>query len=71
MGSRKTDPATVGSEGTFHASTALPLRLGRWSLTPNASFTAIDFENGTPGDTDWYLYDANEFNWGLALMFHF
>ena len=65
------DAGFGGSEGTYHVSTALPWRLGRWSLTPNASFTALDFENGTQGDTDWYLYDANEFNWGLALMFHF
>lgn len=66
------DAGFGGSEGTYRARTAVTWRLARhWSLSPNASFMAIDFENGTKGDTDWYLYDSNEFSWGLSLMFHF
>ncbi len=50
------------------ASTAYGVRTGvSWTpwkyltLTPNAFFSTIDVETGTPGDADWYLYDANEF----------
>ncbi len=40
------------------------------TLTPNVFFSAVDVENGAPGDADWYLYDANEFGWGLSFMIH-
>lgn len=66
------DAGFGGSEGTYRASTALPWRFARhWSLSPNFSFMAIEYENGTRGDSDWYLYDSNEFSWGLAVMVHF
>lgn len=61
-----------GSNGTFSVATAVSWRPWKYlSLSPNAFFMAIDFENGEPGDTDWYLYDANEFGWGLSFLIHF
>ena len=40
------------------------------TVTPNVFFSAVDLENGAPGDDDWYLYDANESGWGLSFMIH-
>lgn len=61
-----------GSEGTYSASTGLAWRARPWiSLGPNLSFMASDVELGTRGDADWYLYDANDFMWGLNVLFHF
>jgi len=67
----RADVGFGGSDGTFSVATALAWTPLSWlTLSPNAFFKAIDFENGEEGDADWYLYDANEFGWGLAFMIH-
>ena len=67
----RADVGFGGSNGTFAVATALTWTPLRWlTLSPNAFLKAIDFENGEEGDTDWYLYDTNEFGWGLAFMIH-
>ena len=61
-----------GSNSTLAGATALTWTPLRWlTLSPNAFFKAIDFENGDQGDPDWYLYDMSEFGGGLSFMIHF
>ena len=65
------DAGFGGSNGTFNFTTAISWRFWKYmSIGPNFSFMAIDFENGEIGDSDWYLYDANEFGWGASFMIH-
>ena len=66
------DAGFGGSNGTYKVSTALAWRAWRrLSLSPNMSFTSEDYENGTKGDVDWYLYDAETITFGLNAMFTF
>jgi hypothetical protein len=61
-----------GSEGTYKAATALTWKpAAHWAISPNASFTKTDFENGTRGDSDWYLYDSDDIAFGLTVMYLF
>lgn len=65
------DAGFGGSNGTYNFTTAISWRFWKYmSIGPNFSFMAIDYENGEIGDSDWYLYDANEFGWGLGFAFH-
>lgn len=65
------DAGFGGSNGTFNFTTAISWRFWKYmSIGPNFSFMAIDFENGEIGDSDWYLYDANEFGWGASFLIH-
>jgi len=65
------DAGFGGSNGTYSIATSVSWRFWQYmSLIPNASFMAIDYENGEIGDSDWYLYDANEFGWGLSFLIH-
>lgn len=65
------DAGFGGSNGTFKFATGISWRFWKYmSIGPTFSFMAIDFENGEIGDSDWYLYDANEFGWGASFMFH-
>jgi hypothetical protein len=60
-----------GSEGTFGAQTGISRQfLTHWSATLYGNYTAIDFENGSKGDTDWYLYDVDEYGLGLSILFN-
>lgn len=66
------DAGFGGSDGTYRASTGLSWRAASWvSVGPKLSFMATDVELGSRGDADWYLYDANDFFWGLSVLFHF
>jgi hypothetical protein len=70
--STRGDAGFGGSNGSFSASSGVSWRVLRHlSFGPQVSFLSADFENGTKGDTDWYLYDANEFSWGVSVLFHF
>lgn len=61
-----------GSEGTYKVATALSWKpASHWVISPNASFTTTEFENGTRGDSDWYLYDSDDSTVGLAVMYLF
>lgn len=66
------DAGFGGSNGTYKVSTALAWQAWtRVSLSPNVSFMSEDFENGTKGDVDWYLWDAEAITFGLVAMFTF
>ena len=61
-----------GSEGTYFASTGISWRFHKnWSVGVTGKYVAIDFENGSKGDSDWYLYDADESSVGINVLFIF
>lgn len=60
-----------GSEGTYTANTGVTWRFFRgWSATLFYNFCAVDYEDGSPGDEDWYLYDVDETTVGLNILFN-
>jgi hypothetical protein len=60
-----------GSEGTYAAKTGITWRfLKHWSAGLYGQYTAIEFENGSKGDDDWYLYDTNEYGIGINVLFN-
>ncbi len=61
-----------GSEGTLHFNTALQWRVAKsWNLTFSGDYRAVDFENASEGASDWYLYDVDEFGFGLGFAYIF
>ena len=61
-----------GSEGIYSFNTGLSWRIWEiFSIGPTFSYSAIEVKNGKSGDTDFYIYDANEFGFGLSFLFHF
>lgn len=68
------DAGFGGSEGTYHAKTALNWHVGAsrsWLLSLYVDYKAVEFENGSPGDPDWYLYDVDEFGPGFGIAYVF
>ena len=67
------DAGFGGSEGSFSFKTGLSWKaLKHLSISPNFKFAAIEFVNGEKGvDSDWYLYDANEFGAGIGILYSF
>lgn len=60
-----------GSEGTYFASTGVTWRfLKHWSLGLTGRYAAVEFENGSEGDSDWYLYDVDESALALNILFN-
>ena len=61
-----------GSEGTYLVQTGVTWRFYKgWSATLYGAYKAVDFENGNKGDSDWYLYDVDEFGPGLNILYNF
>lgn len=61
-----------GSDGTYIASTGLTWMFYKgWSGTLYYKHTAVDFESGSKGDTDWYMYDVDEFGPGIQILYNF
>lgn len=59
-----------GSEGTTHFNTALHWQVAkRFDLGFSADYRAIEFENASEGAPGWYLYDVDEFGFGLSFAF--
>ena len=60
-----------GSEGTYFVSTGLTWQFHKnWSTGIVAKYMAIEYENGSKGDRNWYLYDADESSIGLNVLFN-
>lgn len=60
------------SDGTYHFNTGVNWMFAdSWSADFYVDYVQHDFENGSPGDTDWYLYDAAEYGLGVNIMYHF
>ncbi len=61
-----------GSEGTYVAATGVEWRFHKnWSTGVTGKYMAIDFENASKGDSDWYRYDADESSVGINVLFIF
>lgn len=67
----KADAGFGGSEGTYLASTGVTWRFyGNWSSTLFGSYKAVDYENDSKGDADWYLWDVDETTLGLTILYN-
>lgn len=59
------------TEGGSLVNTGVTWRfVDRWTATVFVQNQALELVNGAPGDTDFYLYDADEFGWGLTFLHH-
>lgn len=62
----------VGSEGRRFFNTGVTWILTEnWSTRLYASATQYDYEEGSEGDDDWYMYDATESGFGLGVAYMF
>jgi hypothetical protein len=62
----------LDSEGTYSANTGVTWRFyNHWSGTLYGKYTAVNFENDSIGDPDWYLYDVDESGVGLTVLYNF
>jgi len=60
-----------GSEGTYMGQTGVTwIFYKNWSTTLFGKYTAVDYENDTKGNTNWYLYDVDEFGLGLTFAYN-
>jgi hypothetical protein len=60
-----------GSEGTYFASTGVTWRfLKHWSAGLTGRYAAVEFENASEGNSDWYLYDADESALSLNILYN-
>jgi hypothetical protein len=65
------DAGFGGSEGTYTVNTGLTWRFAEhWSTTLYGQYAAIEFENASKGDSDWYLYDTDEFGVGINVSYN-
>jgi hypothetical protein len=66
------DAGFGGTEGTYSFATNLSWKAhSHWSISPNFSYSALEMLNGEIGDSDFYIYDANEFGMGISVLYHF
>lgn len=63
--------AGLGQTDSFWAfNTSLNWQFARaWNLGFYIDYKMIDFENDSAGDSNWYLYDADEFGPGISIMY--
>ncbi|MEZ5557692.1 MAG: hypothetical protein R3E86_04005 [Pseudomonadales bacterium] len=61
-----------GSDSYWSARSALGWQFARsWNAGLFIEYRNIDFENGNPGDNDWYLYDVDEWGPGISIAYVF
>ena len=61
-----------GSEGTYLGQTGVAWRFAKhWSAGISAKYVAVDYENGSRGDNNWYMYDVDETTLGINVLFIF
>ncbi len=67
--SLQADAGFGGSEGTYTFKTGLSWNPSKsWTISPNFKYSIIEYENEEKGDTDWYLYDVDEFGVGISVL---
>jgi len=60
-----------GSDGTYLVSTGVSWRFHKhWSTSLTGQYMSVDYENGSPGDSDWYYYNADESKVSLVILFN-
>jgi hypothetical protein len=61
-----------GTDGTYYIKTGLTRQFAEnWSSTFYGQLLHYDYENGTRGDADWYLYDTDEYGLGVTILYHY
>ncbi len=66
------DVGLGGSESAYYVNSAVSWKFAtHWSTSLFGQYYAVDLENGSPGDADWYLYDADETTLGLKITYLF
>ncbi len=59
-----------GSDFTYFANTGVNWSFAEnWTTRLYGQILALDYEDGSKGDADWYLYDAKEFGIGLGINY--
>jgi hypothetical protein len=60
-----------GSEGTYMGQTGVTwIFYKNWSTTLYGKYAAVEYENASKGETNWYLYDVDEFGVGLSFAYN-
>lgn len=60
-----------GSDGTYLATTGATWRFHKnWSTALKAKYVSVKYENGSQGQSDWYLYDAEETTLSLVVLYN-
>lgn len=66
------DAGFGGSEGSYFVESGVAWRFAtNWSTTLFGEYYAVEYENGSKGDADWYLYDVDEGYLGLRIAYIF
>lgn len=61
---------TGGTDETYFLSTGVNWKFAdNWTTGLVAKYAKVDYENGDKGDSDWYLYDAEETVVGLNILY--
>lgn len=61
---------TGGSDETYTASTAVVWSFAdHWATGVSVKYTKVDYENDSKGDSDWYLYNAEETSGSINLTY--
>ena len=70
--SSRIDIGVGDTEGTTHFDTGINWRFSNsFSARFFAAVMDVDYENGNPGDADFFFYDATETQVGVTLMYNF
>lgn len=68
--SSQVDIGGGGSDFAYMLNTGVNYKINeKWMTRLYAQNLAFDYENGSKGDDDWYLYDADEFGFGLGINY--
>ena len=70
--SSQIDVSSGDSEGTRHLNTGINwIYNENWVFRGSVDVKDIEFQEGEPGDTDFFLYDADETNVGASFLYVF
>ncbi|PCJ39225.1 MAG: hypothetical protein COA99_10560 [Moraxellaceae bacterium] len=66
----KADVGGGGSDLSWTVNSAIAWKFHKnWTTAFYGQYYSVKFENGDENDSDWYLFDANEFGVGLGITF--
>lgn len=72
MWTTRLNAAGGGSDGTYLAQTGANYAINKnWTVGVVGKYMKVKFEDGNRGDSDWYLYDADESSVGLSVLYNF
>ena len=68
----RVDAGFGGSNGTYHGNTGVSWKFAEsWTTGATIDYIANNFETGTKGNSDWYLYKGREASAGINIMYLF